>query len=45
MIKSIARSIFKLMTFNIKESGEDLAYPDWKTVVKEENADIIMFIE
>jgi len=37
--------IFKLMTFNIKESGEDLAYPDWKTVVKEENADIIMFIE
>jgi len=37
--------IFKLMTFNIKESGEDLAYPDWKAVVKEENADIIMFIE
>ena len=37
--------IFKLMTFNIKESGEDPAYPDWKTVVKEENADIIMFIE
>ncbi|MCP6718615.1 MAG: Ig-like domain-containing protein [Patescibacteria group bacterium] len=37
--------IFKLMAFNIKESGEDLAYPDWKTVVKEENADIIMFIE
>ena len=37
--------IFKLMTFNIKESGEDLAYPDWKTVVKEENADIVMFIE
>ena len=37
--------IFKLMTFNIKESGEDLGYPDWKTVVQEENADIIMFIE
>ena len=37
--------IFKLMTFNIKESGEDLTYPDWKDVVKEENADIIMFIE
>ena len=37
--------IFKLMTFNIMESGEDLDYPDWKTVVKEENADIIMFIE
>ncbi len=37
--------IFKLMTFNIRESGEDPDYPDWKTVVKEENADIIMFIE
>ena len=37
--------IFKLMAFNIKESGEDPAYPDWRTVVKEENADIIMFIE
>ena len=36
---------FKVMTFNIKESGEDLGYPDWKTVVQEENADIIMFIE
>ena len=34
--------IFKLMTFNINKSGED---PDWKMVVKEENADIIMFIE
>ncbi len=33
------------MTFNIRESGEDPDYPDWKTVVKEENADIIMFIE
>jgi endonuclease/exonuclease/phosphatase family metal-dependent hydrolase len=37
--------ILKLMTFNIKESGEDPAYPDWKEVVKEENADIIIFIE
>ncbi|KKK88017.1 hypothetical protein LCGC14_2747430, partial [marine sediment metagenome] len=37
--------IFKLMTFNIKDSGEAPAYPDWKNVVKEENADIIMFIE
>ena len=36
---------FKVMTFNIKESGEDLGYPDWKEVVKEENADIIMFLE
>ncbi|HEA71099.1 hypothetical protein LCGC14_0943880 [marine sediment metagenome] len=34
--------IFKLMTLNINESGFN---PDWKTVVKEENADIIMFIE
>ncbi|MFX1298038.1 MAG: Ig-like domain-containing protein [Promethearchaeota archaeon] len=34
--------IFKLMTFNINTSGFD---PDWKEVVKEENADIIMFIE
>jgi len=33
------------MTFNIKESGEDPGYPDWKSVVQEENADIIMFIE
>ncbi|KKK44527.1 hypothetical protein LCGC14_0757150 [marine sediment metagenome] len=37
--------IFKLMTFNIKKSGEDPSYPDWKTVAQEENADIIMFIE
>jgi endonuclease/exonuclease/phosphatase family metal-dependent hydrolase len=37
--------VFKVMTFNVKDSGEDPAYPDWKTVVKEENADIIMFIE
>ncbi|MFX1413663.1 MAG: Ig-like domain-containing protein [Promethearchaeota archaeon] len=36
---------FKIMTFNIKDSGEDPAYPDWKTVVEEENADIIIFIE
>ncbi len=34
--------IFKLMTFNTNESGGN---PDWKAVVKEENADIIMFIE
>jgi len=30
------------MEFNINNSGQ---YSDWKTVVKEENADIIMFIE
>ena len=41
----IPPNIFKVMTFNIKESGEDSEYPDWKEVVKEENADIIMFIE
>ncbi|MHA1973179.1 MAG: fibronectin type III domain-containing protein, partial [Candidatus Hodarchaeales archaeon] len=35
----------KIMTFNIKESGEDPTYPDWKAVVQEENADIIMFVE
>ncbi|MHA1330063.1 MAG: lamin tail domain-containing protein [Candidatus Hodarchaeales archaeon] len=35
----------KIMTYNIKESGEDPTYPDWKTVVQEENADIIMFVE
>ena len=34
--------IFKVMTYNIQESGID---PDWKEVVKEENADIIMFVE
>ena len=38
-------NVFKVMTFNIKESGEDSEYPDWKEVVKEENADIIMFLE
>ena len=37
--------VFKVMTFNIKESGEDPEYLDWKEVVKEENADIIMFLE
>ena len=37
--------VFKVMTFNVKESGEDPDYPDWKEVVKEENADIIMFLE
>jgi len=36
---------FKVMTFNVKDSGEDPSYTDWKEVVKEENADIIMFIE
>ncbi len=34
--------IFKVMTYNIQESGID---PDWKEVVKEENADIIIFVE
>ncbi|MFX1355287.1 MAG: Ig-like domain-containing protein [Promethearchaeota archaeon] len=37
--------LFKIMTFNIKDSGEDPTYPHWKTVVVEENADIIIFIE
>lgn len=41
----ITQEVFKLMCFNIKESGESTDYPDWKEVVKEENADIIMFIE
>ncbi|MHA1910628.1 MAG: lamin tail domain-containing protein [Candidatus Kariarchaeaceae archaeon] len=35
----------KVMVYNIKESGESATHPDWKEVVKEENADIIMFIE
>jgi endonuclease/exonuclease/phosphatase family metal-dependent hydrolase len=34
--------IFKIMTYNIQESG---IHPDWIEVVKEENADIIMFVE
>jgi endonuclease/exonuclease/phosphatase family metal-dependent hydrolase len=34
--------VFKIMTYNIQESGIN---PDWKEVVKEENADIIMFVE
>jgi endonuclease/exonuclease/phosphatase family metal-dependent hydrolase len=34
--------IFKVMTYNIQESG---VHPDWIEVVKEENADIIMFVE
>ncbi|MHA2236562.1 MAG: Ig-like domain-containing protein, partial [Candidatus Thorarchaeota archaeon] len=34
--------IFKVMAYNIQESGIN---PDWKEVVKEENADIIMFVE
>jgi endonuclease/exonuclease/phosphatase family metal-dependent hydrolase len=33
---------FKIMTYNVFESG---ANPDWKEVVKEENADIIIFVE
>ncbi|MFX1482063.1 MAG: Ig-like domain-containing protein [Promethearchaeota archaeon] len=34
--------IFKVMAYNIQESGIN---PDWKEVVKEEDADIIMFVE
>ncbi|MFX0091700.1 MAG: lamin tail domain-containing protein [Candidatus Hodarchaeota archaeon] len=37
--------IVKIMAYNIKESGESSTHPDWKEVVKEENADIIMFVE
>ena len=33
---------FKIMEFNINSSGQ---YSDWKDVVKEENADIIVFVE
>ena len=44
-INSSKEFSFKLMTYNIKNSGEDPSYPDWKSVVKEENADIIMFLE
>lgn len=33
---------FKVMTYNIKESG---IYPEWMDVMKEENADIIMLVE
>jgi endonuclease/exonuclease/phosphatase family metal-dependent hydrolase len=33
---------FKIMEFNINSSGQ---YSDWETVVKEENADIILFVE
>jgi endonuclease/exonuclease/phosphatase family metal-dependent hydrolase len=32
----------KILTYNIKESGID---PDWKEVIKEENPDIIVFVE
>ncbi|MCG3224286.1 MAG: lamin tail domain-containing protein, partial [Candidatus Heimdallarchaeota archaeon] len=42
---SIAGSPFKVMAYNIKESGESATHPDWKNVVYEENADIIIFIE
>jgi len=34
--------IFKVMLYNIKETG---LYPEWKQVVQEENADVIMFVE
>jgi endonuclease/exonuclease/phosphatase family metal-dependent hydrolase len=34
--------IFKVMAYNVQESGIN---PDWIEVVKEENADIIMFVE
>lgn len=34
--------IFKVMAYNIQESGIN---PDWKEVVMEENADIVMFVE
>lgn len=34
--------VFKVMAYNIQESGID---PDWKEVVKEENPDIVMFVE
>ncbi|UJG40361.1 MAG: lamin tail domain-containing protein [Candidatus Heimdallarchaeum aukensis] len=32
----------KIMTYNIEQSGLD---PDWKQVVKEENPDIVIFVE
>ncbi len=32
----------KIMTYNVEESG---ANPDWKEVVKEENPDIVVFVE
>ncbi len=34
--------IFKIMTYNIKESGID---PRWKTVVKQEDPDILILVE
>ena len=34
--------IFKVMVYNIKESGRD---PDWKAVVKEANPDILVLVE
>ncbi len=42
---SIIGSPFKVMAYNIKESGESSTHPDWKDVVYEENADILIFIE
>jgi endonuclease/exonuclease/phosphatase family metal-dependent hydrolase len=35
----------KIMAYNIKESGESSTHPDWDEVVKEENADVVMFVE
>ncbi|MHA1200763.1 MAG: Ig-like domain-containing protein, partial [Candidatus Heimdallarchaeaceae archaeon] len=34
--------LIKVMTYNVEESGID---PDWKEVVKEENPDIVVFVE
>ena len=34
--------ILKVLLYNIKETG---LYPEWKQVVQEENADIVMFVE
>lgn len=36
------KNTFKIMAYNIKESGIN---SDWKEVVKEENADIVMLVE
>jgi len=35
-------NLIKIMSYNIEESGVN---PDWKEVVKEENPDIVIFIE
>ncbi|MHA1928052.1 MAG: endonuclease/exonuclease/phosphatase family protein, partial [Candidatus Thorarchaeota archaeon] len=34
--------IFKVLLYNVKESG---FHPEWKQVVQEENADIVVFVE